>query len=46
MAWMVVTVTHVGSAFPRLRHLAVTHKRVPWDQVHVFRIAKGEVSEH
>lgn len=41
MAWVAVTVTHVGSAFPRLRHLAVTHKRVPWDQVHVFRIAKA-----
>jgi hypothetical protein len=24
----------------------VTHKRVPWDQIHVFRLVDGEILEH
>ncbi len=46
MVWMTMTVTHVGSAFPRLRDVPVTHKRVPWDQVHFFRLVDGEILEH
>jgi predicted ester cyclase len=41
-----VTETHVGNGFPRLRDTPVSGKRVPWTQVHIFRVADGQLAEH
>ena len=46
MVWMTVTATHVGAGLPRIRDLAITGKRVPWTQVHIFRVAEGKITEH
>ena len=43
---MTLTATHIGNGFPRIRDIPVSEKRVPWTQVHIFRVVDGRLSEH
>jgi predicted ester cyclase len=46
LIWMTLTATHIGNGFPRIRDIPVSEKRVPWTQVHIFRVVDGRLSEH
>jgi predicted ester cyclase len=46
MVWITARGQHIGSAFPRLRGLPVLGNEICWNQVHIFRVCDGMVTEH
>jgi len=46
MVWITAHATHIGNGFPRMAGLPVHGNQVTWSQVHIFRIADGQVIEH
>jgi len=44
--WVTVEGTHIGSAFPWLANRPASGRRVAWRQVHIFRLADGQITEH
>jgi predicted ester cyclase len=46
ITWFTMHGVHIGNGFPRLAGLPVAGRTVAWSQVHIFRVANGEVVEH
>jgi predicted ester cyclase len=44
--WFVAGAVHTGSGLPWLRGRAPSGRKVKWAQVHMFRVADGQLREH